>query len=52
MSTIGSLVGVLTTLSRVYDKVNGRKDGETVGEALKTLDIDKTSMVLQLMVIW
>lgn len=46
MSTIGSLVGVLTTLSRVYDKISNRPDGSTVGEALKTLDIDKATLAL------
>lgn len=46
MSTIGSLVGVLTTLSRVYDRISNKEDNTTIKEALETLDIDKATLDL------
>ncbi len=46
MADLASLVGVLTTLSRVYDAVTGRADGSTVSDALGTLKLDQASVQL------
>lgn len=46
MSIIANMVGLLGSLATLYDRLNGRKDGSTVGEVLGSVNLDNASVSL------
>ena len=43
---LDGILGLLTTLSKVYDKIAGNNDGSTMGEVMKTIKVDEATIAL------